>query len=290
MNTVVTAVMTSKGGTGKTTSAVNLAAGLSRRLEQEGNGGEVVLIDLDQQSSVALYYGIFDQVYDPVRNPNGPCVSKVLTGKMPVWDALIQVRENLYVLPSSEDLKYVVEQLINADYMAMRGRQGGDVVPMNRVLSTRLAPLLGEVPFIVLDCPPNPGVLENAIVDFADWIVSPVQLQYLSVAGAVQYTETLDRLRNDKHVRAKAKLLCILPTMCSTGNANGDPRQVLERKMMTDLIDVYGRSRIAVPVPQSARVKEAAAVHQDIYEYYPNSVPAAAYSRLVNRVYECRTN
>lgn len=117
--TIVIAVSAEKGGTGKTTTACNLAAGLALK-EKYAGGGDVVLVDVDPQGDSAKFWGVHSRVYHEERNPDGPCISAVLLGETEVGNALIPLRENLYLLPASARLKDAEFELF-----CCRGRRRG---------------------------------------------------------------------------------------------------------------------------------------------------------------------
>jgi len=282
IKTTVIAVSTEKGGTGKTTTACNLAAGLALKEKFAGGQGVVVLVDVDPQGDSAKFWGVHGRVYHEERNPDGPCISDVLLGDAAVGDALIPLRDNLYLLPASARLKDAEFELITREVLAAGGRARRKHVPLPDVLKARLQPLMGVARWIVIDCAPHMGPLEPAVFNFADWVVAPVQLQYLSAAGVSQHTETLDGhiLRGE----AKSKLAFILPTMVSV--RDGEPWQNGERQMLEAVVKAYGKSKVLAPVPDSVIVEQSPGVHQSIFEFGPASAGAVrAYANLVEKVY-----
>jgi chromosome partitioning protein len=287
MGTVI-AILTAKGGTGKTTTACNLAAGLAHRLTHEKKADEVALVDLDPQGNAGDYFGVRAQMYDETRNPNGSCISRVLTGEMSAIDALVEVYDNLWLLPATEMLKDVTDGLVataavEAAVAAARGGRRTRVqVPIREILSKRLDDVTKAARFVILDCPPNPGALELPILNYADYVIAPVQLQYLSATGVIQFAQTMERLR--KVGDAKARLLFVVPTMVNSYR-DDEPRQLLERAMMEDLRTVFRDEKIGPAIGTSAKIKEAPAVHKSIFQYAPESQQAAAYKRLVDKVY-----
>jgi chromosome partitioning protein len=286
MGTVI-AVSTAKGGTGKTTTACNLAAGLAHRLRHERRDDEVVLVDLDPQGNAGDYFGVRERMYDAQRNPNGACVGRVLAGEIDALDALVEIQPNLWLLPATETLKDVADGLVATEAItvalaASRGGSGRSHIPLRQILSRRLESITRDARFIILDCPPNPGALELPILGYADFVIAPVQLQYLSAMGVIQFIQTLERLRQDGD--AKARLLCVVPTMVNA-YAGDEPRQLLERAMLEDLQRLFPADQIAPAVGTSAKIKEAPAVHQSIFQYAPRSPQARAYGLLVDKVY-----
>lgn len=279
--TTVIAVSTEKGGTGKTTTACNLAAGLALKEQYEG-GGDVVLVDVDPQGDAAKFWGVQGQVYHEDMNPAGPCVSDVLLGAATVAESLLPLRAGLYLLPASAKLKDAEFELVTREVIAAGGRARRGHVPLSRVMAERLAPLVGVARWIVIDCAPHLGPLEPAVFGFADWVVAPVQLQFLSAAGVSQHTETLDRLIAQEG--ARSKLAFIVPTMVSL--RDGRPWQNGERQMMAAIVNAYGRAKVLAPIPDSVLVEQSPGVHQSIFEFAPaTEAPVRAYANLVEKVH-----
>lgn len=279
MGTVV-AVLTAKGGTGKTTTAVNLALGLGHRLAHEGKGDDVVIVDCDPQGNAGDYVGAHAHMYHSTRNPDGACLSRVLKGEIAALDALVEVRENVWLLPATPALNEAVEDI--ALLSATKAARGRRTESLREVFKRQLGPLVKQARFVILDCPPNPGLLEVPIADFADFVISPVQLQYLSVMGVIQFAQSLERLRDEEHV--KARIACIVPSMTSPYR-EGEPYQLAERQMLAELAQVFGEKSLSPAIELGARVKEAPGVHRSIFELAPTSPQARAYGHLVNRVY-----
>lgn len=282
IKTTVIAVSAEKGGTGKTTTACNLAAGLALKEKFEEGGGVVVLVDVDPQGDSAKFWGVFDDVWHEDRNPGGPCISDVLLGEMDVAEALIPLRDGLYLLPASQKLKDAEFELVTLEALAAGGRKRRGHVPLGSVMRERLGSLLGVARWIVIDCAPHLGPLEPAVFQFADWVVAPVQLQYLSAAGVSQHTETLDRLilRGD----AQSKLAFILPTMVSV--RDGEPWQIGERQMLEAIVKAYGKGKVLRPVPDSVLVEQSPGVHRSIFEHAEaHEGPVLAYANLVEKVW-----
>lgn len=284
MKTKVIAIANNKGGVAKTTTACNLADGLARSLrDEDGNAiGGVLLVDLDPQGNSADFFGFRSAVLDDT-NPDGLCVSYLLKGERPLPDCILSLdrsedglpRNNLYLVPASRELEYVAEDLLNQDYAASR-RPTRRHVPLNDVLSHRLADAMGNFNYIVIDCPPKLDVFKNAVYNFADYVIVPTRADFISIVGAVQHTQ--DMYRVGQQFGAKAQLAFVLPTMVS-------PRQVMDRQMRHELVETYGANRVATPIPQSVKVKESpGSGGRTLFEYAPESKPALAYQDLVDKV------
>ncbi|MDX1613080.1 MAG: ParA family protein [Candidatus Promineifilaceae bacterium] len=271
------AVVNRKGGVGKTTTAVTLAHGLARRIEGQGH---VLIVDLDPQGNVATSLGLA---------PNGEDVAQVLTGSLPVEQAILTAdrqqgggpaRPNLWVLPASDALADAKLTLVaNAALSSVLDQFGGratKAVPTDQLLSTHLAKAVATFDYIILDCPPSLDMLGTAIYHFADEAIVPVKVDYLGVGGAARHTQNIIAAQAQG---IQIRVGHIVPTFVRA-------REVLARQMMKALIESYGKSRVAVPIPQSVVVEQApASGGLTVFEYAPDSVPAQAYRRLVEKVH-----
>jgi len=289
MSATVIAIANNKGGTGKTTTACNLAAGLARSLREGGKStGAVLLVDLDPQSNCADFFGMQDRVYRKDSNEDGACVSFVITGNasgQTLRENVLSLdrpkedlrRPNLFLLPSSHYLEGAAIQLRVIE--GLRAQQGGPLrgqIPLDEVLERTLAPALGVFSYIILDCPPKLDVLKVAVYRFADKVIVPTKPDWLSVTSTVDHTNEMAIVKREHG--AKAQIEMVLPTMAVA-------RQVSDKEMARDLIKAYGRHLIARPIPLAVAVKESpGAGGQTIFEYAPGSAPAAAYDALVQRV------
>lgn len=284
LNTTVIAVANNKGGVSKTTTACNLADGLAKSLIVDGEvTGGVLLIDLDPQGNAADFFGLRDAVFHDQGNPEGYCISYLLKGEASLKESIVSAdrsdeglpRPNLYLIPASRELEYVAEELLQLDFAASR-RPSRKQVPLNDVLSHRLTDAHGLFNYIIIDCPPKLDIFKNAVYNFADYVIVPTRADYISVVGAVQHTQDLERLRTELGV--KAQVAFVLPTMVSS-------RQRMDRQMRQDLINTYGKSHVATPIPLSVKAKESpGAGGQSLFEYAPDSDPAKAYMDLVHKV------
>jgi chromosome partitioning protein len=184
------------------------------------------------------------------------------------------------VLSASDALADAKLSLVtNAALSSVMDQFGGrtaPVVPMNELLQTYLAKAVATFDYVILDCPPSLDMLGTAVYHFADEAIVPVKVDYLGVGGTARHTQDI--------IQAQARGIdirvgVIVPTFVRA-------REILARQMMQALIDSYGKSRVAVPIPQSVVIEQApAAGGLTIFEFAADSVPAKAYWRLVEKVY-----
>lgn len=281
MTAKVYTVENRKGGVAKTTTAVTLALGLARRLQQNG-GGRVLVIDLDPQGDAARALGL---------QPGDRCLSYVLTGEGALRDHVMSAdrsaeggpaRPNLYVLPASDHLRQAKETLlsqltVNTVMAQIRGRSGSvDIVPMIEILNDRLGPARQVFDYIILDCPPTLDMLQEAVHNFADGAIVPVKADFHSTSAAGRHTQNiLDDQASGINISIKA----IVPTF-----VNAHYR--LTQSMLAQLERTYG-NLVTAPVPTTVKVAEApASGGRTIFEYEPDSPAATAYQYLVDFVYE----
>jgi chromosome partitioning protein len=282
MTASVYTVENRKGGVAKTTTAVNLAYGLSRRLLEKGGGGRVLIVDLDPQGDTARALGL---------QPDGRCLSYVLTGEGTLRDNIMPAdraddggpsRPNLFVLPASDNLRSAKETLlsqltVNMVMAQIRGR-GSDngIVPMVDILNDRLGPAKQVFEYIILDCPPTLDMLQEAVHNFADAAIVPVKADFHSTSAVGRHTRNiLDDQAGGINISIKA----IVPTFV-------DQRLRLTRNMLDQLRRTYG-TLVSEPVPNTVRVAEApASGGRTVIEYAPESPATAAYMSLVDLVYK----
>jgi len=241
-------VLNYKGGTGKTTTVVNLGAALANR------GARVLCIDLDSQGSLATCLGLRYQY----------TVAHLLLGQVGPEACVVQARENLDVIPSDSSLIQVEGAMwrMNDNRLA------------RRMLIKGLRGLDSLYDFILLDFSPSASIVSDGGLRYAQELVVPVSTSYLALIGTRQVIETL------KHVGQipghGVRFYLVLPTFYNN-------RQRQDREILGILRQHFG-DRVARPVRASVRLTEAPSHHKTIFEYAPRSSGAADYSRLAERV------
>jgi chromosome partitioning protein len=239
----VIAVFNHKGGTGKTTSAVTLAAGLARA------GKRTLLVDTDAQGNVGVSLGL-----KPARS-----LYHVLVMGLRLSDAVVNARENLDVLAANETLA--------AAELYLAGRQNRD-----RVLSTRLADARDNYDYVVVDCSPSLSLLNQNALVFADGVLCPVACDYLSLVGVRQVVKTVKNV--NRLLSHPVQIWGVLPTMYDT-------RARICQEALETLQQHFGE-RCFSPVRSAIRVKEAPSQGQTLFEYAPDSNAAQDYQLVVN--------
>ncbi len=237
------AVFNHKGGTGKTTTSVSVAAGLAQR------GLRVLLVDTDSQGNVAVSLDV---------KPQTSLYHVVVMG-MKAKDAAVNVRPNLDVLASNETLA--------AAELYLAGRQNRD-----RVLRDRLASATEHYDVIVLDCSPSLSLMNQNALVFADGILVPVACDFLSLVGVRQVIKTVKNVNSLLH--HPVQIFGVLPTFY-------DARARICRDAVDTLTQHFG-DRCLAPVRSTTKIKEAPAQGRTIFEYAPESNAADDYGRLID--------
>lgn len=239
------AVFNHKGGTGKTTTAVNLAAGLAE------TGKRVLLIDADGQGNVGASLGIRGE----------KTLYHVLVVGADAAEAAVPVRQNLDVLTSNE--------LLAAAEVSLATKPNRD-----RVLRERLGERVHGWDVVVIDCAPALSLMNQNVLVYADSVIVPVSCDYLSLVGVRQVLRTL---RNVKDMLGhELKMLGVIPTFY-------DVRNRISREAITALTEHFGE-RCLTPIRVNTKLREAPSAKQTIFEYAPDSNGARDYLTLVQHI------
>lgn len=244
------AICNQKGGVGKTTTTVNLGAALAEQ------GWRVLMVDLDPQAALTAYWGLEG-------NTPGPTVYRLLLDDSATpAEALCAVRPLIDIIPSDIDLAAAEIELWSA-----LGRE--------RILQEALAPLQGGYDFVMVDCPPNLGLLTiNALVA-CDQVLIPVQCEYLALRGLSMLLDTLHKIK--RRLNPQSEILGILPTMVNSRTRHA--QEVIE-----ELHSVFGQRVFQTTIKSSIRFAESTLAKQPILEYAPSHAGAQAYRALAQEI------
>ena len=253
----IVGIVNQKGGTGKTTTCVNLGVDLARE------GHKVLLVDCDPQGSLTISLG--HPQPDALSVTLADLMSRVMDDEpISPGNAILHHEEGVDLLPANISLAVMEVSLVNA-------------MSRETTLKRVLASCSHDYDRILLDCSPSLGMLTVNALAASDRIIIPVQSQYLSIKGVEQLLGTVARVR--KNINHKLKIDGVLLTMVDSRTNNS-------REITTRLRETYG-SRIRVfdtEIPRSVRAAEISAEGKSIFSHDPDGKVAKAYHTLTKEV------
>jgi chromosome partitioning protein len=246
----IVALSNQKGGVGKTTSAVNLAALLAAR------DYRVLLIDIDPQGNATSSLGV-------EKDELATTIYDVLIGDVPVRDAILpNVRPGLDLLPATPILAGAEVELVERP-------------ARERVLAHACAPIEDAYDAILIDCPPSLGLLTVNALTAAQFVIIPIQCEFLALEGLSQLITTITLVK--QHLNPDLEILGTLMTMY-------DARTRLSPQVVEEVRNIFHERHFATVIPRSIRLAEAPSYGQNIIEYDPASKGSHAYDAVTNEV------
>ncbi len=242
----VISIVNQKGGVGKTTTAVNLAAGLSEA------GKFVLLVDLDPQGNATSGLGIRpDEVAEGLYH--------TIIGTSRIHDIVRNTAHTgLRVAPATPDLAGANVELVNIE-----GRE--------KKLSDVLSEAKHAYDYIIIDCPPSLGLLTLNGLVAADHVLIPVQAEYYALEGLGQLLKTIDLVRDN--IKPELNVLGAVLTMF-------DSRNRLSEEVLHELYKFFPNNIFRTVIPRTVRLAEAPSYGQSIFHYESSGKGAKAYERL----------
>jgi chromosome partitioning protein len=247
---VTLAVVNQKGGVGKSTSAVNLAASLGEL------GVRVLLVDLDPQGNATSGFGLN-------KNQREQCVYNALLGEIDLPSIIEPVEvENVFVVPATIQLAGAEIELVSAFSRESR-------------LKSILEPVLGDFEVVIIDCPPSLGLLTVNALTAADGLIIPIQCEFYALEGL---SKLLDSVRLVKtHLNPHLEVFGVVMTMY-------DSRTRLAQQVVEEVRDFFGARTFETLIPRTVRLSEAPSFGKPVTLYDPSGKGAEAYKSLAKEV------
>ena len=244
----ILAITNQKGGVGKSTTAINLGAGLA--LE----GRRVLIVDLDPQGNTTSGLGL-------QKGKLARCIYDVLQAGCPISE-VSHLIGSLHVVPATLRLAGVEIELVSAISREFRLRKSLDEVRE-------------EYDFVLIDCPPSLGLLTMNALTAADGVLVPIQCEFYALEGITQLQSVIELVR--KHTNPGLAITGVLLTM-------HDPRLNLCEQVAGEIREHFKERVYQAAIPRNVKLAEAPSFGQSVFDYDPKSRGAVAYRLLAKEV------
>ena len=244
---VIISLLNHKGGVGKTTSVINIGAGLTEL------GRKVLLIDLDPQANLTLSLGI----------PRHPVtIYEAVRGESPLVP--YNIKPDLDVVTSTLDLSGAEMELINE-----AGREF--------ILRELFEPLREHYDYIIIDCPPSLGLLTLNALTSSDLVYIPLQTEFLAIQGLAKIKQVISKVK--LRLNKRLEIGGVIATMY-------DSRKILNRDVVETIRKYFGDLVFKTMIRDNVSLAEAPAQRKDIFAYSPGSAGAEDYLALSKEIIE----
>ena len=242
----IISIVNQKGGVGKTTSSVNLAAYLSER------GKKVLLIDLDPQGNATSAFGVN-------KSELNLSIYDLLVNSIDLSEIIISGNKNdPDICPTNINLAGAEVELVSA-------------MSRETILSRGIQEISDRYDYVIIDCPPSLGLLTINALTASTGVIVPIQGEYYALEGLTQLMDTINLVK--KHLNKELKIIGVVITMY-------DPRTQLTKQVTEEVRSYFGNKVFSTVIPRNIRLAEAPSFGQSILAYDPKSRGARAYRSL----------